>query len=282
MQLPTPEITAVLASSMKTLATIPLLALALSLSTVPAFARDRDRHDDHDRHDGHRHRDDRWDRHDHDRDHWHYRPPVRYVPPPVRYVPAPPSSSVTFEMGIPNGFISVRVGQDYYYERRGVYYRHLPQGYVVVPAPRGAIIPILPPGYRRVVYNDLPYYRCGDVYYRSVSGGYMVVERPVVIERTVVVESRPAVAEPPTPTRASADYSFWIDSYEFTYRDGQFFRRTASGLIWNEPPMGAVSNELPADAESLWYRDIEYFDLDGVYLRKTQDGYKIVPAPWSI
>ena len=56
--------------------------------------------------------------------------------------------SLGFEL--PHGYAEVRVGHDHYYTHRGVFYQRGPHGYVVVRAPRGAILRTLPPYCTRI------------------------------------------------------------------------------------------------------------------------------------
>jgi hypothetical protein len=68
---------------------------------------------------------------------------------------------------------------------------------------------------------------------------------------------------------------------EYKFRDGQFFQPTPDGLIWTPAPLGALTPSLPADSISVWYQEIEYFDCDGAYFRKTPNGYQVITAPWQ-
>ncbi len=169
---------------------------------------------------------------------------------------------------LPHGYADVVVGRDHFYTHRGVFYRRGPHGFVVVRAPRGAIIRVLPPHCARVYVNSVVYYRFGDVYYQAVPQGYVVVDPPT------------AVALPPPPP-APEYQSVWVGNTEYLFKDGQFFRRTQDGVVWTEAPLGAVTPTLPADATSVWYQDNEYFECDDVSFRKTPEGYKVVPKPWK-
>jgi hypothetical protein len=187
----------------------------------------------------------------------------------------------------------VRFGNDNYYTHRGLFYRPGPGGYVVVRPPAGIIVPSLPIGFARIYFNNVLYFRFNDIYYRPTTGGYIVVQTPTVVVTpppVTVVTTQPAVVATTTPAPVVAepvaagdsDYqSFYVDGIQYHFKNGQFFKKSADGLIWVEPPMGAIIQKLPADATSVWYQDIEYFDCDSVYFRKTPDGYKVVDAPWT-
>ncbi|HVZ65363.1 MAG TPA: DUF6515 family protein [Lacunisphaera sp.] len=175
---------------------------------------------------------------------------------------------VSVGLELPHGYAEVRVGRDRYFEHRGVFYRHGPHGYVVVRAPRGAVLRTLPPYYTRIYVGNVMYYRYGDVYYQPVRDGYVVVDPPA--------------ATPLPPVRPVEEYkSVYVGQAEYLFKDGQFFIKTPDGMVWVKAPIGAVTADLPPDAKSVWYQDIEYFDCDDVYFRKTPQGYKVVEAPWK-
>ncbi len=171
----------------------------------------------------------------------------------------------------PRGYAEVHAGPDRYYYHRGVYYRSGPRGYVVVRAPRGVIVRTLPPSYVRIRYGDRLYYRYQDVYYVDAPGGYEVVDAPPVVPDT----------PPPPPPVIDADQTVWVGPQEYSYRDGQFFKKTEDGLVWVEAPLGAITKTLPGDAKSIWYKGTEYFEVDEVYFRKQPGGYEVIVAPWK-
>jgi hypothetical protein len=182
----------------------------------------------------------------------------------------PPSVTVGIHVPLPAGHGRVRVGRDDFFYYRGVFYRPGRHGYVVVRAPRGAIVRDLPAGYVRVVVGGRVFFRYADVYYAESPGGFVVVDAPVVVPSSPA----PVVAAP-------AEELLWISGKEYVLRDGQFFVRSPEGLVWQPAPVGAVAKALPKTAKSMWYQDVEYFDCNGTVFRKTPDGYKVVPAPWS-
>jgi hypothetical protein len=179
---------------------------------------------------------------------------------------------------LPHGYAEVSVGGDRYFYHRGTFYRSGRHGYYVVRAPRGCVIRELPPRYARVYLGGALYYRYDDVYYQPCPGGYVVVEPPT----TVVSVPAPAAAPVSAQPAKGDDYqSVWVGDVEYQFHDGQFFKKTADGLVWAEAPLGAMTKILPGDARSVWYEDIEYFECDEVYFRKTPDGYKVIEAPWK-
>lgn len=66
----------------------------------------------------------------------------------------------------------------YYYD--GLFYREGITGYVLVNAPVGALVPVLPPSCEMIVINGTTYYTYDNVYYVREPKGYLVVPQPVV------------------------------------------------------------------------------------------------------
>lgn len=184
---------------------------------------------------------------------------------------------VGVQVTLPRDHVQVRVGRDAYEYHRGIFYRPSRGGYVVVRAPRGAVIHTLPFGYARVIVSGRVYYRYADVYYQEAPSGYVVIDPPP----PVTVVNTPAVSTPPPAPQPPAYQSIWLGDREYLFRDGQFFVKTSEGLVWQPAPVGAVTKTLPADATPVWYQEVEFFDSDGTIFRKTPEGYKVVPAPWT-
>jgi hypothetical protein len=85
-----------------------------------------------------------------------------------------------------------------YYYSRGVWYSYGPRGYVVVGAPVGLYVPVLPPYYTTVWVGGLPYYYANDTYYvwRPADSQYEVVAPP---------DEQSASTEPPPPAPGNDD-----------------------------------------------------------------------------
>lgn len=79
---------------------------------------------------------------------------------------------------LPGGFVTVSVGSRPYHYHRGVFYRPYRRGYIVVPAPIGAVIAGPPPRVLVLVEND-PYHYYRGVFYTPRRGRYVVVRPPV-------------------------------------------------------------------------------------------------------
>ncbi len=125
--------------------------------------RDDDRQEDR-RDDIHDDRDDRWD----DRRPWNRQGRYHFL------------RHGHIVVGLPHGHIRVVVGGGQFFYYSGVYYTSGPSGYVVVPAPVGAVMATLPDGYSIVVVGGTQYFYYYGTYHVLRSGtGYVVVEAPV-------------------------------------------------------------------------------------------------------
>jgi Family of unknown function (DUF6515) len=121
--------------------------------------------------------------------------------------------------GHPNQHYDVRYSHNYYYPARGVYVGAVPHGavvithpggnyyyssgiwyrpygtsFIVVGAPIGVFVPVLPPYYTTVWVAGAPYYYANDTYYTwsQDQSGYQVVDPP----------SGPTTMAPPPPQGA--------------------------------------------------------------------------------
>lgn len=212
-------------------------------------------------------------------------------------------------LGIPidhgRGYVGINVGGHdhgrYGYRRGGYHHRyHSPYMYRGRHHYHGGFYRMLPRFHSRVYFGDVLYYRANDVFYRPYDDGYVIVDPPYTTTTTRVIERRVAVPSTqvdttqeigaPTGSTAASTPStpypdqfqiVWLGDVQYQYDKGQFFKKSADGLVWSEPPYGAISKQLPPDAKSVWFQEIEFWTVDGVYFRKTPDGYKVVPEPWS-
>lgn len=80
---------------------------------------------------------------------------------------------------LPHGYVSVVVGTRPYYYHRGIFYRPYRRGYVVVPAPMGAWVPMYPPGSVIVLVENDPFRYYRGVFYEPRDGRYVVVRPPI-------------------------------------------------------------------------------------------------------
>lgn len=83
-------------------------------------------------------------------------------------------------------------GMNYYY-KGGTFYQRSSAGYVIVAAPKGAVVPALPPEATTITVNGKSYSYCNYIYYKEVPSGYAVTGSPFATE---------AQAAPPPPAQA--------------------------------------------------------------------------------
>ena len=141
--------------------------------------------------------------------------------------------------------------------------------------PIGVIIPRLPPGYTSIYAPNGYLYLHDDIYYRDTLAGYEVVQPPVI--------EKMAAEEPlPSESVSEAFLTFHLEEEVYLYRDGQFFVEEERGLVWVDPPIGAVSDTLPPGSQSIWYQEIQYFEFRGTFLLETPEGYQVVEPPWGL
>ncbi|HWK52219.1 MAG TPA: DUF6515 family protein [Steroidobacter sp.] len=116
----------------------------------------------------------------------HESPPVqnnfsRFTTPRGTVVASPPPQSIlVHHAGVPYSIYN------------GVWYRPYGSSFVVVAAPIGAFVPLLPPFYTTVWYGGLPYYYADDAYYTwsSDQNAYEVVSPPPGTPEPVVNSDR--------------------------------------------------------------------------------------------
>ncbi|TLZ07715.1 MAG: hypothetical protein E6K28_10800 [Gammaproteobacteria bacterium] len=131
-------------------AAIAALALAVAVTTVQA--------DEHGRHGG-----PRAERLDARHGHNHYYPDRGGV-----------------VHGVPGRAVSVEQGGGRYFYSGGVWYAPRGPSFLIVAAPVGVFVPVLPPFYTTVWVGGFPYYYANDTYYvwRDAENGYEVVDPP--------------------------------------------------------------------------------------------------------
>lgn len=90
-----------------------------------------------------------------------------------------PSRGVYFR-DLPRDRVIVRGPRERYWYSGGAWYSYGPRGYVVIGAPVGVFVPVLPPYYTTVWVGGVPYYYANDTYYawRESTGQYEVVNPP--------------------------------------------------------------------------------------------------------
>ncbi len=100
---------------------------------------------------------------------------------------------------VPRGAISLSYGNGQLFFHAGVFLKWNIDGYVVVEAPVGILVPTLPVDCQVEVVSGQTYYVIGNTYYRKSRGGYVVVNQPVA-EVVTVVKSAPKTVTKQTVT----------------------------------------------------------------------------------
>ena len=127
----------------------------------------------------------------------------------------------------------------------GMFYRTTSAGYVVVPAPMGAVVPALPPGYTVVYMGGNPYYYYGNAYYAAAPNGYVVTAPPAMA--APIQAPTPAPISQQTVAPASNEPSDAIETY-ISNGNGSFtvvtLRKTEKGFLG---PQGEFYNDHPTE-----------------------------------
>ena len=98
------------------------------------------------------------------------------------------------------GIVALSIAGAEFLYSAGMFYRSTPNGYMIVPAPMGAVVPALPPGYAVVYMGGMPYYYYGNAYYAAAPNGYVVTAPPAIAAPMVVTPGAAPVQAPvPAP-----------------------------------------------------------------------------------
>ncbi|MBT3376593.1 MAG: hypothetical protein HN742_01635 [Lentisphaerae bacterium] len=100
-------------------------------------------------------------------------------------------------------------GRAYYYHAGG-FYVWGPTGFVVVGAPVGVVVPVLPSRRRILLVDGARYYECDGVYYRRVSTGYVVVDKPLTPAVPETVTADFAGEDVDGPQAPNSLWTVWI------------------------------------------------------------------------
>ena len=102
-------------------------------------------------------------------------------------------------------FVVARPGGAHFYYRGGVWYAPRPAGgFVVVGAPVGVFVPVLPPFYTTVWFAGAPYYYANDTYYVwRGDEGYEVVAPPGAAPDPQPEQTPPDAGYAPLPPEAT-------------------------------------------------------------------------------
>jgi hypothetical protein len=159
-------------------------------------------------------------------------PNAQYYTPQPRTVPSLPAGCVAITVG----------GADYYYGA-GMYYRAGSSGYLVVPAPVGAVVTTLPSGAQQVLVGDTLCYLINGVAYRKTVYGYEVMPPPAVVVQQVVTAVPPVsvVAPEAPPPVTNATFTVNIPKAKGGFTPVEI-RRSGTNFLG---PQGELYTEFP-------------------------------------
>ncbi|MFH1209145.1 MAG: DUF6515 family protein [Candidatus Omnitrophota bacterium] len=183
-----------------------------------------------------------------------------------------------YHRDLPWGCIPLHVADALYYYLEGAYYRETPSGYVIVSAPRGAIITSLPERHRVIVYDSTDYYYYNNAYYVKQPAGYTVVTPPP----SVVSSNAPAIEAPektivvtvPNPNGSYIPVTLQKYSDGYVGPNGEFYPDypTIDQLKAMYAKASAVA-ERPEPAELTFDIPNKNGSVTKVKVTRTKDGY---------
>ena len=103
-----------------------------------------------------------------------------------------------------------------FYYSGGVWYAPRGPRFVVVPAPLGVFVPVLPAYYTTIWYGGMPYYYANDTYYNwsPAQNSYEVVQPPADVEQQATTQPPPSDELFVYPQRGQSDEQQSTDKYE--------------------------------------------------------------------
>jgi hypothetical protein len=151
------------------------------------------------------------------------------------------------------GIVALSIAGAEFLYSAGMFYRTTPGGYMVVPAPMGAVVPALPPGYTVVYMGGRPYYYYGNAYYMAAPNGYVVTAPPAIAAPIAVAPSvAPVQAPAPAPVvqqPAANEPSDAVETY-IPNGNGSFtvvtLRKTEKGFLG---PQGEFYADHPTEEQ---------------------------------
>lgn len=208
-------------------------------------AREKQRRSSHDRH--YKRYSKKHRRPHHYRRHETYHYHTRYLAP-IRHHYIPRGYRLRY---LPHSYIRIVISSSPYFYFGGVFYQHYHDGYIVVGAPIGARISVLPFGFIVFGLGNFTYYYINDTYYLwdDADEAYVVVGKPVgaddaiaeaTAERLFVYPNRGQSEERQAKDRyechqwavreSGVDPSLW-DQQEITYQDNRNYKRAISACL---------------------------------------------------
>jgi len=169
-----------------------------------------------------------------------------------RYYHSPGYSVV----GAPHGAYEIRHRDSHYWYHGGEWYRPRGRFSVVVAAPIGAFVPVLPPYYSTVWWRGAPYYYADNTYYSWDAGQrqYEVVDAPVGIDSGASTAA-PAAEEvfiyPKNGQTAEQQESDRYECHRFAVQQTGYDPTLAGGGVQADASVSKRSDYLRAQAACL-------------------------------
>lgn len=226
-----------------------VLSTGLTVQSQSSFAQSRERSF---------HRDSR--RSDHFRDFHHPRRPYFYH-------------------HLPRGYLPIRIADALFYYAEGTYYQETPSGYVVITAPRGAIVAALPERHKVIIYDNTDYYYYNSTYYVKQPQGYAVVTPPpsVVSSNSSAAEApeKTVVVQVPNPNGSYIPVTLQKYSDGYTGPNGEFYPEypTVDQLKAMYAKSSAVAEAPTADEELNYDIPNANGSFTRVKILKSKDGF---------
>jgi hypothetical protein len=70
-----------------------------------------------------------------------------------------------------------------------------------------------------------------------------------------------------------------VNSLEYFFFDGFFYRPHANGYVVVDAPIGAVITQLPRFSQLVYWHKLPYYAIGNTYYRPHHKGYVVVPDP---
>jgi hypothetical protein len=148
-----------------------------------------------------------------------------------------------------------------YWYSGGVWYSNGPRGFVVIGAPVGLFVPVLPPYYTTVYYGGAPYYYANDTYdtWRDSNQQYEVVDPPGDPNAPPGDPNAASIDAPPPPPANKDDVFVYPkngQSEEDQSRDKYECHKWAQGESGFDPtqPNGGVSPDQSGSKRAAYQR----------------------------
>lgn len=67
-----------------------------------------------------------------------------------------------------------------------------------------------------------------------------------------------------------------VGGTNYNYADGLFYRESKDSFEIAKPPIGAIVNELPEDAQEIDFEGVTAYELNEAVYQAVEDGYEVI------